>query len=141
VGFYGLLYNKVLKPMDCLMTPKQLDQMIFETTQQIDVEVSKLKNLASEKIFTVEEQKQQKKNWQNLIEQKSKTVQRSKEERDNTSRKIIVGSIYLTKMFEDPEKYALIFSLLEKTLVRDRDRDLFGFKPLSNDQKILRKSK
>lgn len=123
------------------MTPKELDQMIFETTQKIDVEVSNLKNLASEKTFTAEEQKQQKKNWQNLIEQKSKTVQRSKNERDNTSRKIIVGSIYLTKMIEDPEKYAPIFSLLEKTLVRDRDRDLFGFKPLSNDQKILRKSK
>ena len=123
------------------MTPKELDQMIFETTQKIDVEVSNLKNLAFEKTFTAEQQKQQKKNWQNLIEQKSKTVQRSKNERDNTSRKIIVGSIYLTKMIEDPEKYAPIFSLLEKTLVRDRDRDLFGFKPLSNDQKILRKSK
>lgn len=123
------------------MTPQELDQMIFETTQKIDAEISKLKNLASEKKFTAEEQQQQKRNWQNLIDQKSKTVQRSKEERDNTSKKIIVGSIYLAKMIEDPEKYALIFSLLEKTLIRDRDRKLFGFEPLSSDQKILRKSK
>lgn len=123
------------------MNTHEIDQMIFETTQQIDAEISKLKNLASEKKFTAEEQQQQKRNWQNLIDQKSKTVQRSKEERDNTSKKIIVGSIYLAKMIEDPEKYALIFSLLEKTLIRDRDRKLFGFEPLSSDQKILRKSK
>lgn len=123
------------------MTPQELDQMIFETTQKIDLEVSKLKNLASEKKFTAEEQQQQKRNWQNLIDQKSKTVQRSKQERDQTSRKIIVGSIYLTKMMEDPEKYAPIFNLLEKSLIRDRDRKLFGFESLSNDQKILRKSK
>ena len=123
------------------MTPQELDQMIFETTQKIDLEVSKLKNLASEKKFTAEEQQQQKRNWQNLIDQKSKTVQRSKQERDQTTRKIIVGSIYLTKMMEDPEKYAPIFNLLEKSLIRDRDRKLFGFEPLSNDQKILRKSK
>lgn len=123
------------------MNTHEIDQMIFETTQQIDAEISKLKNLASEKKFTAEEQQQQKRNWQNLIDQKSKIVQRSKEERDNTSKKIIVGSIYLAKMIEDPEKYAPIFSLLEKTLIRDRDRKLFGFEPLSSDQKILRKSK
>lgn len=122
------------------MNTHEIDQMIFETTQKIDAEISKLKNLASEKKFTAEEQQQQKRNWQNLIDQKSKTVQRSKEERDNTSRKIIVGSIYLAKMVEDPKKYAPIFSLLEKTLTRDRDRKLFGFEPLSSDQKILRKS-
>lgn len=122
------------------MNTQDLEQMIFETTQKIDLEVSKLKNLASEKIFTAEEQEQQKQNWQNLIDQKSKTVQRSKEERDQTSRKIIVGGIYVSRMFEDPEKYATIFILLEKTLMRDRDRKLFGFEPLSNDQKILRKS-
>lgn len=123
------------------MNTHEIDQMIFETTQKIDAEISKLKNLASEKKFTAEEQQQQKRNWQNLIDQKSKTVQRSKEERDNTSRKIIVGSIYLAKMVEDPKKYAPIFSLLEKTLTRDRDRKLFGFEPLSGDQKNLRKSK
>lgn len=123
------------------MNTQELDQMIFETTQKINAEVSKLKNLASEKKFTVEEQQQQKRNWQNLIDQKSKTVQRSKQERDQTSRKIIVGSIYLTKMMEDPEKYAPIFNLLEKSLIRDRDRKLFGFESLSNDQKILRKYK
>lgn len=123
------------------MNTHEIDQMIFETTQKIDAEISKLKNLASEKKFTAEEQQQQKRNWQNLIDQKSKTVQRSKEERDNTSRKIIVGSIYLAKMHEDPKKYAPIFSLLEKTLTRDRDRKLFGFEPLSGDQKNLRKSK
>lgn len=123
------------------MNTQELDQMIFETTQKINAEVSKLKNLASEKKFTAEEQQQQKRNWQNLIDQKSKTVQRSKQERDQTSRKIIVGSIYLTKMMEDPEKYAPIFNLLEKSLIRDRDRKLFGFESLSNDQKILRKYK
>lgn len=44
-------------------------------------------------------------------------------------------------MMEDPEKYAPIFNLLEKSLIRDRDRKLFGFESLSNDQKILRKYK
>lgn len=123
------------------MNAQELDQMIFETTQKIDAEISKLKNLASEKRFTVEEQQQQKRNWQNLIEQKSKMVQRSQKERDQTSRKIIVGSIYLAKMFEDQEKYKPIFTLLEKTLLRDRDRKLFGFEHLSDDEKKLRKPK
>ena len=122
------------------MTPDQLDQMIFETTQHIDNEISKLKNLTTARKFTREDQEQQAKNWKNLRTQKEKTAQRSQQERDQTARKIIIGGLYLSKMQQDPEKYAPVFSILEKTLTRDRDRKLFGFEPLSSDQKILRKS-
>ena len=50
------------------MNTHEIDQMIFETTQKIDAEISKLKNLASEKKFSAEEQQQQKRNWQNLAQ-------------------------------------------------------------------------
>ena len=117
------------------MTPDQLDQMIFETTQHIDNEISKLKNLTTARKFTREDQEQQAKNWKNLRTQKEKTAQRSQQERDQTSRKIIIGGLYLSKMQQDPEKYAPVFSMLEKTLTRDRDRKLFGFETLSTEEK------
>lgn len=120
------------------MNTEKLDQMILETTQHIDNEISKLKNLTEARKFTREEQEQQAKNWKSLLAQKEKTAQRSQQERDQTSRKIIIGGLYLSKMQQDPEKYAPVFSMLEKILTRDRDRKLFGFETLLTEVKNIK---
>lgn len=122
------------------MINSETDQSIIQITNNLNNELSKLQNLTSTMKFTKADQQQQKKNWEQLKEQRKKCSQNSQERRDDTSRKILVGAIYLKRMYEDPQKFAPIFELLEKTLIRDRDRKLFGFEPLSSDQKILRKS-
>lgn len=48
---------------------------------------------------------------------------------DDTRRKILLGSMYLSKMESNPEFKANIMSGLNSYLKADRDRQLFGLQP------------
>ena len=123
------------------MINSETDQSIIQITNNLNNELSKLQNLTSTMKFTKADQQQQKKNWEQLKEQRKKCSQNSQERRDDTSRKILVGAIYLKRMYEDPQKFAPIFELLEKITIKDRYLKLFVFIILSDEEKKIRKSK
>jgi hypothetical protein len=50
--------------------------------------------------------------------------------KDETRKKILVGSMYLDAMASDPAKLERLHERLDTFLTRDSDRALFGFDPL-----------
>ena len=55
--------------------------------------------------------------------------EQSKEHKDNTRRKILIGSYYLEQSNKD-NSFDDIVKLMDSYLTRDSDRMLFGLKPI-----------
>jgi hypothetical protein len=54
----------------------------------------------------------------------------SKARKDDTRRRILVGAYYLEQANKN-DKFEDIVNLMDKFLIRDSDRKLFGLKPIS----------
>ena len=83
--------------------------------KKIEAQLEKLKQLKAQK---------------QAIEAREKTKQKEQERKDDTRRKILLGSLALKKMQDDSEK-AKIIADLNDYLTEDRDRLLFGLQPIS----------
>lgn len=55
---------------------------------------------------------------------------RKKNRRDETRQKIIIGSIMLAHAEKDPEFEQYLWTILKNRVIRDKDRELLGLKPL-----------
>ena len=84
--------------------------------RKIEAQLEKLKQLKAQK---------------QAIEAREKTKKKEQERKDDTRRKILLGSLALKKMQDDSEK-AKILADLNDYLTEDRDRLLFGLQPVSN---------
>ncbi|MEI8588212.1 mobilization protein [Acinetobacter baumannii] len=83
--------------------------------KKIEAQLEKLKQLKARK---------------QAIEAREKSKQKEQERKDDTRRKILLGSLALKKMQDDSEK-AKIIADLNDYLTEDRDRLLFGLQPIS----------
>ena len=83
--------------------------------KKIEAQLEKLKQLKAQK---------------QAIEARERSKQKEQERKDDTRRKILLGSLALKKMQDDSEK-AKIIADLNDYLTEDRDRLLFGLQPIS----------
>lgn len=89
---------------------------VAETLEKkIEAQLEKLKQLKARK---------------QAIEARERSKQKEQERKDDTRRKILLGSLALKKMQDDSEK-AKIIADLNDYLTEDRDRLLFDLQPIS----------
>jgi hypothetical protein len=61
---------------------------------------------------------------------KERSLQKDRERKEETRRKILVGALVLEEARSDPELSEKIDQLIDKKLLRDDDRLLFGLEPI-----------
>ena len=81
--------------------------------------------LLDQKIAKQEERLKQLKAQKQAIEAREKAKQKEQDRKDDTRRKILLGSMLLKDM-ENEEKKTKILADLNEYLTEDRDRKLFG---------------
>jgi len=64
---------------------------------------------------------------------KEKSLQKDRERKEETRRKILVGALVLEEARSDPDLSEKIDQLIDKKLLRDDDRLLFGLEPIKPD--------
>ena len=79
-----------------------------------------------EKLKQLKEQKQ-------AIESREKTKQKEQERKDDTRRKILLGSYLIKKMNANEANKEKILAELNEYLTEDRDRQLFDLPKISHD--------
>lgn len=84
--------------------------------KKIEAQLEKLKQLKARK---------------QAIEAKEKSKQKEQERKDDTRRKILLGSYLIKKMQENEANKEKILSELDLYLTEDRDRKLFNLEPLN----------
>ena len=83
--------------------------------KKIEAQLEKLKQLKARK---------------QAIEAREKSKQKEQERKDDTRRKILLGSYLKKKMDSNPDFNSQILDELENYLTAERDRKLFGLSPL-----------
>jgi GTP-binding protein EngB required for normal cell division len=78
--------------------------------KKIEAQLEKLKQLKAQK---------------QAIEAREKTKQKEQDRKDDTRRKILLGSMYIQKMRNDENFSAQVLTQLDKYLTENRDRQLF----------------
>jgi len=78
--------------------------------KKIEAQLEKLKHLKAQK---------------QAIEAREKTKQKEQNRKDDTRRKILLGSMYIQKMRNDENFNAQVLTQLDKYLTENRDRQLF----------------
>jgi len=79
--------------------------------KKIEAQLEKLKQLKAQK---------------QAIEARERTKQKEQERKNDTRRKILLGSMFLKKMKNDPSFELMAREALDKYLTEDRDRQLFN---------------
>ena len=79
--------------------------------KKIEAQLEKLKQLKAQK---------------QAIEARERTKQKEQERKNDTRRKILLGSMFLKKMKNDPSFELVTKEALDKYLTKDRDRQLFN---------------
>lgn len=79
--------------------------------KKIEAQLEKLKQLKAQK---------------QAIEARERTKQKEQERKNDTRRKILLGSMFLKKMKNDPSFELVTKEALDKYLTEDRDRQLFN---------------
>lgn len=85
--------------------------------KKIEAQLEKLKQLKAKK---------------QAIEAREKTKQKEQERKDDTRRKILLGS-YLIKKMQNESNKEKILAELNEYLTENRDRRLFGLSEINND--------
>lgn len=80
-------------------------------TAQIEKQTERLKQLKAQK---------------QALESREKAKEKEQQRKDDTRRKILLGSLYLTKMNNDELEKQKILTELSEYLTEDRDRKLFN---------------
>ena len=93
------------------MKTELLDQKIEKQAEKLQKEAERLKQLKARK---------------QAIEAREKARQKAQDRKDDTRRKILLGSYLLKKMENEANKEKILVELNEY-LTEDRDRSLFGF--------------
>ena len=101
--------------MGITMTNESLEQRIAKQEERLKQQEGRLKQLKA--------QKQAK-------DAREKAKQKEQDRKNDTRRKILLGSLALKKMQDDSEK-AKIIADLNDYLTEDRDRLLFDLQPIS----------
>ena len=91
--------------------------ILFDTPPKIEAQLEKLKQLKAQK---------------QAIEAREKTKQKEQERKDDTRRKILLGSYLIKKMNDNEANKEKILAELSEYLVEDRDRKLFSLPSSSN---------
>lgn len=88
-----------------------------------------------ERISAYEQKLKQLKEQKKLAENREKKKAKEQERKDETRRKILIGSMYLQRMKNDKQFEQGILSKLDTYLTDDRDRKLFGLSLSENSFK------
>jgi len=65
---------------------------------------------------------------------KEQALLRSEERKEETRRKILVGSFYLENSRKNSEDYNKLVERMDKYLTRDHDRKVFGLPPIEENE-------
>lgn len=90
-----------------------------------------------DRINDFEEKLKKLKEQKKLAENRAKKKAKEQERKDDTRRKILLGSMYFQKMKEDEQYKLRILEALDRYLTEDRDRKLFGLALLSEENPSL----
>ena len=82
-----------------------------------------------ERIETLEARLQQLKTRQARIEARKRALSSRRERKDDTRRKILAGTVLLSRVESGDIATALFRQWLDRALTRQEDRDLFGLDP------------
>ena len=89
-----------------------------------------MRKTPEEKLAEIEEASQRLKAQKQAI----KAQLRSKTRKEDTRRKVIVGSVVLAHAEHDPEFEELLWTILKNRTIRETDRKFLGLEPLSQTQ-------
>ena len=87
-----------------------MSQSVDALDKKIEAHLEKLKQLKAQK---------------QAIQNRERTKRKDQERKEETRRKILVGSMYLKRMAEDENFNQQVLSHLDKYLTEERDRKLF----------------
>ncbi|MDI9693702.1 mobilization protein [Acinetobacter baumannii] len=99
------------------MTVEKEPKQKLTLEQKIEQQEQKLKQLKAQK---------------QAIEARERTKKKEQERKDDTRRKILLGSYLIKKMDNDAEINSKTLDDLEQYLTANRDRALFGLSPLDD---------
>ncbi|KDN24272.1 putative mobilization protein (MobS-like) (plasmid) [Moraxella bovoculi 237] len=88
-----------------------------------------------DKIADFESKLKQLKEQKKLAENREKKKAKEQERKDETRRKILIGSMYLQRMKNDEQYNQNILQALDRYLTENRDRKLFGLSELPVEPK------
>lgn len=90
-----------------------------------------------DKIADFESKLKQLKEQKKLAENREKKKAKEQERKDETRRKILIGSMYLQRMKNDEQYKQNILQALDRYLTENRDRKLFGLSELLVEPKLV----
>jgi hypothetical protein len=110
--------------------------MSDETQQQAAEVVAKKSKaqLLEERIAASQKRLEQLKQKKKVLERKKKAAMSGKARKEDSRRKILIGSMLLAKVGEDEAAQAQLREQLDAYLTRDNERALFELPPLTQQQ-------